>query len=79
MPQAGDFLSRLPLELTLNDYNNTTEKISYPNPPLKTEGVNAVLSAKVESMVVLGMHTLFPDFGHRQSPVKCSARCIRPD
>lgn len=34
-----DFLSRLPLEVTLNDYNNTTEKIFYPNPSLTTEGV----------------------------------------
>lgn len=34
-----DFLSRLPLEVTLSDYNNTTEKIFYPNPALTTEGV----------------------------------------
>jgi hypothetical protein len=34
-----DFLSRLPLEVTLNDYNNTTEKIFYPGPALTTEGV----------------------------------------
>ena len=34
-----DFLSRLPLEVTLNDYNNTTEKIFYPNPALTTEAV----------------------------------------
>lgn len=34
-----DFLSRLPLEVTLNDYNNTTEKIFYPKPALTTEGV----------------------------------------
>lgn len=34
-----DFLSRLPLEVTLNDYNNTTEKIFYPSPALKTEGI----------------------------------------
>ena len=34
-----DFLSRLPLEATLNDYNNTTEKIFYPDPALTTEGV----------------------------------------
>ena len=27
---ARDFLSRLPLEITLNDYNNMTEKIFYP-------------------------------------------------
>lgn len=36
---ARDFLSRLPLEVTLNDYNNTTEKIFYPDPTLTTEGV----------------------------------------
>ena len=36
---ARDFLSRLPLEITLNDYNKTTEKIFYPNPVLTTEGV----------------------------------------
>lgn len=36
---ARDFLSRLPLEITLNDYNNTTEKIFYPEPALTTEGV----------------------------------------
>ncbi len=35
-----DFLSRLPLEVTLNDYNNTTEKIFYPDPALTTEGVS---------------------------------------
>lgn len=34
-----DFLSRLPLEVTLNDYNNTTEKIFYPSPALTTAGV----------------------------------------
>jgi len=34
-----DFLSRLPLEVTLNDYNNTTEKIFHPDPALTTEGV----------------------------------------
>lgn len=36
---ARDLLSRLPLDVTLNDYNNTTEKIFYPNPALTTEGV----------------------------------------
>ena len=36
---ARDFLSCLPLEITLNDYNNTTEKIFYPDPALTTEGV----------------------------------------
>ncbi len=34
---ARDFLSRLPLEVTLNDYNNT-EKIFYPTPALDIEG-----------------------------------------
>lgn len=34
-----DFLSRLPLEVTLNDYNNITEKIFYPTPALSAEGV----------------------------------------
>lgn len=29
-----DFLSRLPLEVTLEDFNNTTEKIFYPTPAL---------------------------------------------
>lgn len=36
---SRDFLSRLPLEVTLNDYNNTTEKIFYPSPALTIEGV----------------------------------------
>lgn len=36
---ARDFLSRLPLEVTLNDYNNLTEKIFYPSPALTLEGV----------------------------------------
>lgn len=36
---ARDFLSRLPLNITLNDYNNTTEKIFYPSPVLTTTGV----------------------------------------
>lgn len=36
---SRDFLSRLPLEVTLNDYNNITEKIFYPDPALTTEGV----------------------------------------
>lgn len=35
---ARDFLSRLPLEVTLNDYNRTTEKIFYPSPALTTAG-----------------------------------------
>lgn len=34
-----DFLSRLPLEVTLNDYNSITEKIFYPSPALTTAGV----------------------------------------
>lgn len=34
-----DFLSRLPLDVTLNDFNNTTEKIFYPEPALTLEGV----------------------------------------
>ena len=34
-----DLLSRLPLEVTLNDFNNTTEKIFHPNPPLNIDGV----------------------------------------
>lgn len=34
-----DFLSRLPLEVTLNDYNRMTEKIFYPSPALATDGV----------------------------------------
>lgn len=34
---ARDLLSRLPLEITLEDYNNTTEKIYYPSPALNTE------------------------------------------
>lgn len=36
---ARDLLSRLPLEVTLNDFNNTTEKIFYPNPALTLDGV----------------------------------------
>lgn len=36
---ARDFLLRLPLEVTLNDYNNITEKIFYPSPALTTKGV----------------------------------------
>lgn len=35
---ARDLLSRLPMEITLTDYNNTTEKIFYPDPKLDTEG-----------------------------------------
>lgn len=36
---AKDFLSRLPIEVTLNDFNNTTEKIFYPEPALNIDGV----------------------------------------
>lgn len=36
---AHDFLSRLPLEVTLADFNNTTEKIFYPKPALTLKGV----------------------------------------
>ncbi len=32
-----DFLSRLPLEVTLEDYNNGTEKIFYPDPELSLD------------------------------------------
>lgn len=38
---AKDLLSRLPLEITLEDFNNTAEKIFYPDPALNTEGVTA--------------------------------------
>lgn len=33
-----DFLSRLPLEITLEDFNGTTEKIFYPTPALDLNG-----------------------------------------
>lgn len=36
---ARDLISRLPLEITLNDFNNTTEKIFYPKPALTLIGV----------------------------------------
>ena len=36
---AKDLLSRLPLEITLENFHNTTEKIFYPDPALNTEGV----------------------------------------
>ena len=36
---ARDLLSRLPLEVTLKDFNNTTEKIFYLDPALTIEGV----------------------------------------
>lgn len=34
-----DFMSRLPLEIMLEDFNNTTEKIFYPTPSLDMDGV----------------------------------------
>ena len=34
---ARDFLSRLPMEVTLEDYNNGTEKIFYPDPELSLD------------------------------------------
>ena len=34
---ARSFFDRLPLDVTLNDYNNT-EKVFYPNPDLETNG-----------------------------------------
>lgn len=34
---ARDFLSRLPLEVTLEDYNNGVEKIFYPDPELNID------------------------------------------
>ena len=34
---ARDFLSRLPLEVTLEDYNSGTEKIFYPDPELNLD------------------------------------------
>ena len=36
---ARDFLSRLPLSVTLEDYNNIAEKIFYPSPVLTVKGV----------------------------------------
>lgn len=36
---AKDLLSRLPLEITLEDFHNITEKIFYPDPALNTTGV----------------------------------------
>ena len=38
---ARDLLSRLPLEITLEDFNNTAEKIFYPSPALNTEGIKS--------------------------------------
>ncbi len=35
---ANDLISRLPLDVTLSDFNNTTEKIFYPEPELNTTG-----------------------------------------
>lgn len=34
-----DFVSRLPLDVTLEDFNNITEKIFYPTPALTLQGV----------------------------------------
>lgn len=34
-----DFISRLPLDVVLNDFNSTTEKIFYPNPVISIDGV----------------------------------------
>ena len=34
---ASDFLSRLPLEVTLEDYSSGTEKIFYPDPELNLD------------------------------------------
>lgn len=39
MPQRRTFFHCLPFEVTLNDYNNITEKIFYPSPALTTTGV----------------------------------------
>lgn len=36
---ARDFLSRLPLEITLLDSNDITEKIFYPSPVLTIAGI----------------------------------------
>ena len=36
---SRDLLSRLPLEVTLEDFNHITEKIFYPSPALDTGGV----------------------------------------
>ena len=53
-----DFLSRLPLEVTLNDFNNTTEKIFYPEPALTLEG------AKRGCAPVLGDITIYAPWGN---------------
>ncbi|GGK19696.1 cyclophilin-like fold protein [Parabacteroides faecis] len=55
---ARDFLSRLPLEVTLNDYNNITEKIFYPSPALTTVGVTRGCSP------VLGDITIYVPWGN---------------
>lgn len=36
---ARDFLSRLPLEVTLQVFNDITEKIFYPSPALTIAGI----------------------------------------
>lgn len=59
---ARDFLSRLPLEVTLNDYNNITEKIFYPSPALTTTGVTrgcAPLSGDITIYVPWGNVAIF--------------------
>lgn len=53
-----DFRSRLPLEVTLNDFNNTTEKIFYPDPELTTQGV------KRGCTPVLGDITIYVPWGN---------------
>lgn len=53
-----DFLSRLPLEVTLNDFNNTTEKIFYPEPALTLEG------AKRGCAPVPGDITIYASWGN---------------
>lgn len=37
---SRDLISRLPLEITLEDFNNTTEKIFYPKPALNLKKTN---------------------------------------
>ena len=37
---SRDLVSRLPLEITLEDFNNTTEKIFYPKPALNLKKTN---------------------------------------
>lgn len=64
---ARDFLSRLPLEVTLNDYNNITEKIFYPSPALTTEGVTrgcTPISGDITIYVPWGNVAIFCKIGH---------------